>query len=67
MTLEWWKRGETTELRSHDSALLWASIVRQAPFYRVRLHNGPGSHIKKAGSLRAAKEIALDWHNQRTQ
>lgn len=67
MTLQWWKRGEETELRSHDGRVLWASIHRQAPYYRVRLHQGPGSQIKKTGSLRAAKELALDWHHERTQ
>jgi hypothetical protein len=67
MTLQWWQRGEQKELRSHDGAILWASINRVAPFYRVRLYHGPASQLKKAGSLRAAKAIALDWHEQRTQ
>lgn len=71
MKVEWWRRGEQTELRSHDGAVIWASISRVSPYYRVRLLNGPGSHLKKAGSLRAAKAIALEWCeeqiNQRTQ
>lgn len=66
MTLEWWRKGQQLQLRSHDGKIIWATIDRVAPFYRIRLLNGPASQLKKAGSLRAAKAIAEDWFDQRT-
>lgn len=71
MTLELWKRDEKFEVRSHDGSIIWARIERVAPYYRVRLLNGPGSQLKKTGSLKAAKDLAVEWAreqiNQRTQ
>lgn len=66
MTLEWWKRGDKLELRSPNNNITWAVINRAAPYYRVRLLHGPCSQLKRANSLRSAKELALEWFTERT-
>jgi hypothetical protein len=66
MTLSWWRRGASYELRSHDGKILWAVISRRCPFYRVRLYGGAASQNKRTATLRQAMDMAIEWHNQRT-
>lgn len=67
MTLQWWRRGDSYELRSHDGKVLWAAINRRCPFYRIRLYGGPTSQSKRTATLRQAMDMAIEWANEKAR
>ena len=62
MRPHWIERGGCKELWCGD--VLWATVRREAPYYRVRLMGRPGSRLRRVGGIRPAMNLAEQWYKE---